>query len=153
MEDLGFLVYLIFIAVILFNSYLRRQRAQQAERERIAKQGGPFPQDRYEEEGPQQEAEWLETIFGKAEPAKQAQPAAAATTARPKEERGRPSHGKERTALKQAPVQEHRQVHRPSFKTRDDLRRAIMSMTVIGPCRSAAPYGDDASSVLPRRPD
>ncbi len=112
------LIYvLIFLGIVLFN-YVMKQAARRQQ------QDEPVP------EQPPAQDEPLEEIFGRARPVPAAEPLRAAPPVR--------ARVREAQALA-AEVPRRRSAARSLLKGRGDLRRAIVVMTVLGPCRAQEP--------------
>jgi hypothetical protein len=113
------LVYaLIFAGIVVFNYLVQRlaRRAQQ----RMPSPTLPMPEDEEAEQPP-------DTAWGR-RPEAEALPEEVAAARRAAPAR-RPA----------AARTEQRRQTRVLFRTRDDVRRAIVAMTVLGPCRALEP--------------
>jgi hypothetical protein len=157
--DPGILVYLIFLAIILYSNHLKKRRQAQA-RERAARAqtaealkneaaAVPVPAAQSRSQPPDLE-QWLDTLWGKKkpEPAKVAAPmkkslheqrrerelqmpkAAAAEQPRgPEEQSWGPSEAA-RVMGRRVPIDAAR------FRTKEDLRRAVVARVVLAPPKS-----------------
>jgi hypothetical protein len=119
---------LLFLALIiggfmLFN-YVAQQLAKKAREQQQAAQAEAPPAA--EEEAPPPGDEPLEDIWGRAPVTPPAAPAPVARTA-PKPQAAPPLPSRRRSGAR-------------LFRTRKDLRHAIVLMTVLGPCRALEPH-------------
>jgi hypothetical protein len=135
--DPGILVYLIFLAIILYSNYRKKRRQSQA-RERAAQARA------IEVQQPPALDQLLDTVWGKKEP----EPVPVAAPVRKSlhdQRREKQLQAQRAAALEEAPrapvvVQQAVQgigkrvpIEAARFKTRDDLRRAIVARVVFAP--------------------
>jgi hypothetical protein len=114
------LIYLLIIAGILFFNHLAQRAARRRQEEAAAA-------------APPAEDEPLEEIFGRAPPVQAAGPAPAMALAPARMQETRPLGAEE--------VRRRRSAARALLQGPRDLRRAIVVMTVLGPCRALEPPG------------
>ena len=148
--DPGILVYVIFLAIILYSNHLKK-RKQAKEREALARKIGLPPSERSQEPATQGAPsqlpdidQWLDTLWGKKKP----QPVPPALPARKSlhEQRrekelqaqrvGSTSIAPARGAVAQQSVPtigRRVPIDAARFKTREDLRRAIVARVVFAP--------------------
>lgn len=127
-----FIYALLFGAVLLFNFIMQlvARRAKQRQQEMEQQQGGPAT-----EQAAVPLPAPLETYWGRA-------PEPEAPVVRAREELPARPAAPARRAVPAAPPG-HRPGRTPLFRTRRELRQAIVTMTVLGPCRALQPYGMD----------
>jgi hypothetical protein len=110
------LIYVLIIAGVLLFNYVMQQLAKKARQQQEEQAGGAQA-----ESSPPSEDEPLEDIWGRPPPLETVGPAA-------------------RAPRVEAPaVPERRAAAGLLFRTRHDLRHAVVVMTVLGPCRALEP--------------
>jgi hypothetical protein len=150
--DLGFFIYLVFLAIILYGNHLkkRKQARQRAAQQRKTADTAPSrvitPSTPMQSQRP--DLEWLDTLWGKKKPE---DPAPLITPVKKSlhDQRREKQLQQRRVASEEGVarfpgVSEHT-VHgvgrrvpiaAARFKTRDDLRRAIVARVVFAPPKS-----------------
>jgi cytoskeletal protein RodZ len=142
MDDLGFLLYIVFIVVILANNVFKRYMARKRQKEQQTLQRQ------------RQQTQSAHEQHTQPTPAGRLLPAASH-----REIRKPVFGGKSSPRLVSHPPlpanahAENAKGQHKILKNRASARAAIIAMTVLGPCRSASPYGDDALTPRSTRPD
>jgi hypothetical protein len=145
MEVSGLFLYLVFLAVILVSQYLKRRKneAQRRQSGRAAQFPGPADSpDSYEfpdlfrlpEPLPQPLPESLPEPLPKKEPKQAAKPARVSAYRALTELQEAPTHWNTQKAASK------KSMYRAQFKDSASIQQAVVSMVVLGPCRSDEPY-------------
>ena len=153
--DSGILIYIIFLAIILYSNYQKKRKRTQAQSERMREAASPQTEGvvvtpRASQSQPPDIFEWVQTLWAEKEPEVSPPPASHSkslheqrrekakkekyaerpqryTTDMPREVVGQPAL---QVAGRRVPVSAAR------FKTRDDLRRAVVARVVLAPPKS-----------------
>jgi len=120
------LIFAVLIGYTVLKEYLSRQAAQR-------RPGLPGPQGVEQQPAPAPPQEVTDTQWGRAPAPERAMP-------RAKPDAWRTAHGSAQPRDRGASPQRARH---PLFRNRQQLRHAIVVMTVLGPCRAQQPYDDE----------